>query len=142
MLASSRWRTLAVAILLLCGAAWLALALPIDGRGVEVAFAGCWISIILLAAAVHLRPVPPWLAFAAALDAGLWAGAVIKAEGTGTQLLEALPCVLIALPAHLVRQRGWGIAIKVVSSWLIAVALLAALLPTTVTPGYVPDHMD
>jgi hypothetical protein len=40
---------------------------------------------------------------------------------------------------------GWRapIVVKVVSSWLIAVAVLAATLQfLPVTPGYMPDHLD
>jgi hypothetical protein len=36
-----------------------------------------------------------------------------------------------------------SIAVKVASSWLIAIALLAAVLPfLSVTPGYMPDHLE
>lgn len=142
MLARARWRMLGLALLLLCTSAFAATFLPIRDHAVEMAFAGCWTSIILLAAAVHLRGVPPWLAVAASLDAGLWAGAVIAAEGARLDLSRALPAFALCIPAHLAWRRGWDIPVKVVSSWLIAVALLAALLPTTPTPGYVPDHMD
>ena len=35
------------------------------------------------------------------------------------------------------------LAIKIVLSWVIAVAILATLLQfLPVTPGYMPDHMD
>jgi hypothetical protein len=57
--------------------------------------------------------------------------------------LKALPCVLIFLPASWVAGRYGSIPVKVVSSWVIAVAVLAAalqLLP--VTPGYLPDHLE
>ena len=58
-------------------------------------------------------------------------------------VLQALPFVLIFLPASWVVARTTSIPVKVVSSWVIAVAVLAAtlqLLP--VTPGYLPDHLE
>lgn len=110
---------------------------------VEVAFAGCWASIALTAAAVHLpRGVPPWLALSLAINAGFWSGVVVTAAGAPVDLVRALPAALLALPAMwLVAHRG-GIAVKVVASWLIAVALLAGTLPMVATPGYAPDHME
>ena len=39
-------------------------------------------------------------------------------------------------------SRGWGIAVKVVASWLAAVAILATMLSLVPTPGYMPDHME
>lgn len=58
-------------------------------------------------------------------------------------MLRALPCVLVVLPAAWVVGRRQRIAIKVLSSWLIAVAVLAATLQfLPMTPGYLPDHMD
>lgn len=40
-------------------------------------------------------------------------------------------------------RRGLTLAVKVVVSWLIAVALLnAALRLLPVTPGYLPDHVE
>lgn len=142
MLGTARWRVLLAACIALVAAALLATFLSVRGRQIEVAFGGCWASVILLAAGVHLRRVPPWLAAAAAIDAGLWAGALIAGEGARSDLLSALPAVLVSVPAQVATRRGWQIAIKVVSSWLIAIALLAALLPTAPTPGYMPDHMD
>lgn len=116
--------------------------IPVGGDRIEVAFIGCWVSVIILALCVHMPRMPWWLALIAALDAGFWAGAVIAGEGARGDLLHALPALLTCLPALLAIRLGWPIAVKVVASWLIAVALLAALLPTVATPGYVPDHMD
>lgn len=143
LLAFAPRRAIAPGLAILVVAAIGASLLSVQGKGVEIVFAGCWVSVIALAAGVHLpKGVPLWLALAAALDAGLWSGAVIAGEGTRGDLLRAVPAVLICVPAVWAVQRGWQIAVKVVSSWLIAVALLAALLPTAPTPGYVPDHMD
>jgi len=68
---------------------------------------------------------------------------VISLAGSRLDVLKALPCALIVLPASWVVRRYDSIPVKVVSSWVIAVAVLALtlqLLP--VTPGYLPDHLE
>jgi hypothetical protein len=63
-------------------------------------------------------------------------------------LLAVLLCgasglLLALLPAAWIANRRVLIALRVVASWLIAVAMLGALLQLLpVTPGYVPDHME
>jgi hypothetical protein len=112
--------------------------------GMKIAYVGCWASLILTCLTIHLpRGVPLAAALALALLGGCFAGAVIAGQERPTDLLRALPWILLCWPARRIVARGWQVAIKVVTSWMIAVALLAALLPTMVkTPGYVPDHMD
>lgn len=109
----------------------------------EIIFAGCWISVAATAALVHLPGgVRTPLALALAGNAGLWAAGVVAISGTLTDLASALSAALLVLPAAwLVAHRG-AIAVKVVSSWLVAVAILAATLPIVPTPGYAPDHME
>ena len=116
-------------------------AAPLSLR--DPAFYGCYASIVVAALCVHLpRGVPSWLAVALGANAGLWTGAVISVAGVKLDLLKSLPFALLCIPgAWLVATRR-GIAIKVASSWLVAVALLAASLTLVPTPGYVPDHMD
>ncbi len=96
------------------------------------------------AAAVHIPAGPSrLLAIALAVNAGIWSGAVIAVAGSPLDLVKAAPCVLLAAPAGWLVRRRASIAVKVASSWLIAIAALAALLPfLPVTPGYLPDHMD
>jgi hypothetical protein len=110
----------------------------------ERAFFACWVSVIVTAASVHLgRRLKPWAVIALSVNAAVWASAVVALSGSKLDLLKALPCVLIALPASWVVGRYTSIPVKVVSSWVIAVAILAAtlqLLP--VTPGYLPDHLE
>jgi hypothetical protein len=110
----------------------------------DAVFAGCWISVIATAASVHLkRGLPLWAAVAFSVNVGVWAGAVVSASGSQLDLLKALPCVSILLPASLLVARHASIPVKVASSWVIAIAALAAtlqLLP--VTPGYLPDHLE
>jgi hypothetical protein len=110
----------------------------------EGVFFACWISVIITAASVHLgRRLNAWAAVALSLNAGLWTTAVVSLSGSVLDLLKALPCVLVFLPASWLVRRYASIPVKVVSSWVIAVAILAAalqLLP--VTPGYLPDHLE
>lgn len=111
-----------------------------------VAFAGLWISLAATALLVH---APRLLRGAGAalvgLNAGLWIGSVAAtaaprdAAGLGLALLPAA----LALPVgRWLVDRGWGIAVKVAASWLLAVGLLAGLVSQTPTPGFAPDHMD
>jgi hypothetical protein len=110
----------------------------------EGVFFACWISVIATAASVHIgRGFKTWAAVAMSLNAAVWAAAVVSLSGSKLDLLKALPCVLILLPAAWVVRSGASIPVKVVSSWVIAVAILVAtlqLLP--VTPGYLPDHLE
>lgn len=51
--------------------------------------------------------------------------------------------VLARLPAAWIADRRVLIALRIVASWLIAVAMLGAMLHfLPVTPGYLPDHME
>ncbi len=118
--------------------------LKTPSRWTDAIFYGCWISVILTALLVHLRkPMTLVATLPIAANAGLWAGGVIAAAGVPIDLLKALPWVLICVPASWLITRRLGVAIKVVASWLVAVSVLAAALPTlTPTPGYVGDHME
>ena len=109
----------------------------------ETAFLVCWATLILTAAMVHLPGGPgPKLALALGVGAGAAGGAIVSVAGVASDLLKALPWALLCVPGAWLVARGQGIAIKVASSWLIAVAILAAALPITPTPGYEPDHMQ
>jgi hypothetical protein len=58
-------------------------------------------------------------------------------------LCAAAGLVLARLPAAWIVDRRVLIALRVVASWLIAVAMLGALLQfLPVTPGYMADHME
>lgn len=112
-------------------------------RWLEPIFVGCWLSVIATASLLY-RPerLPPWLFLAAAANAGLWAGAVTAVAGRGGDLAIALPIVLLFVVGHPVVLRHWGIGLKVVASWLAAVAILATMVSLTPTPGYQSDHME
>jgi hypothetical protein len=137
-------RTFIAAMIAMAIPAGLVSFVPVGQQWADPLFFGCWTSVLTCALVVHLPGgVGPRLAILLALNAGFWAGAVIAVAGKPSDLLIALPCVLLALPGAWLVARKWQIAVKVLASWLIAVALLAATLQvTTPTPGYVPDHMD
>jgi hypothetical protein len=107
-------------------------------------FIACWAGVVAGAASIHLpRRLRRAVALPLAVNAGIWAGGVIALAGAPSDLIKALPWVLLALPAARLADTPAAIALKVAASWLIAVAALAALLPfLPVTPGYLPDHLD
>jgi len=118
--------------------------LPLPQRWLEGTFAGCWMSVIATAATLHLRRgLRPVAAIALAVNAGIWAGAVASVSGSRPGLLSALPSLLVVLPASWVSSRFTAVPVKVVSSWVMVVAVLAvALQVLPVTPGYLPDHLE
>lgn len=119
------------------------LQVPFDVSLAEAVYFFCWASVIGAAASVHLPGgLPERAAVVLALVCGAAAGAVLALAGSTRDLAAALLAALVILPASWLVARGDGIAVKVVSSWLIAIAMLAAALPLTPTPGYAPDHME
>ncbi|HEX2560188.1 hypothetical protein [Phenylobacterium sp.] len=136
-------RALPGCLALTAGAAGLAGLLPAQAWS-SVAFAGCWTSVFLCALAVHApRGLHANVALALALNAGAWSGAVVAAAGAPSDLLVALPWTLICLPGAWIVSARRQIALKVMASWLAAVAVLAVALPALIpTPGYVADHME
>ena len=109
----------------------------------EAAFVLLWGCVIASGASVHWRGgVPAAVAVGLGLASGLAAGAVVAMAGTPGDLALALPLILLWIPAGWAVARGYGIAPKVLASWLIAIAVLSAALPLIPTPGYEPDHME
>lgn len=121
----------------------LAWAAGPPARFIEPIFVACWLSVIVNAALMH-RPekIPQIALLGAAANAGLWAGLVTGVAGNGSDLAIALPCILLCVIGRPVVARGWGIAPKVLASWLTAVAILATMVSLTPTPGYKQDHME
>ena len=117
--------------------------IPIPVRWVEFVFLGCWASTVVSAALVHFpRALTGRAPLLLGVNTGAWAGATVALAGTTLDLVKAAPWLALAVPgAWLVATRR-GVAVKVVSSWLIAIAVLAAVLPIVPTPGYAPDHME
>lgn len=110
---------------------------------IEPIFIGCWASVLAAAALLYnSHRAPPAVVFVAAVNTGLWTGAVTSVAGKGLDLLVALPLLLLLLPGRALAARGWTIALKILASWLTAVAILATMVSLTPTPGYAPDHME
>lgn len=106
-------------------------------------FIGFWLSMIGTAAlAVAAREISQPLAIAAATIDGAWAGALASASESRTALAFALPVSLLFVAGQWFIRRGYGIAPRVFSSWLIAVAALAMFVSLVPTPGYEADHME
>ena len=108
-----------------------------------VSLAACWLSVVVLAASVHL---PRGLGVAPSVligvNSGLWTGLVAGGAGGVPTLLAALPWSLLCVPGWWLVARRWGVAIKVVLSWLAAAAVLSIGLGLTPTLGYEPDHRE
>lgn len=119
-------------------------ALPIPSEWLEGVFLGCWASVGATAVMVHLpRGMTPSGAVGLSFNAGLWSGAEIVLAGSRLDIVKAVACVLLLFPAAFVVDWRAPIMVKVVASWLVAVAILAAALQfLPVTPGYLPDHLD
>ena len=105
--------------------------------------AGLWLSLIGTAAFAFLAQgsTDRWRV-AAGINAGLWTGAFASLSGQHAALLLAVPLGLIFLLGRWFVDRGYPIVVKVVASWMIAIASLAIFVSLLPTPGYRPDHMQ
>ena len=110
----------------------------------EGVYLGCWISVVVIAASVHVvSRLDAWAPLLLSANAGAIASGVAAVSDARIAVLRALPCVLLLLPASYLAGRNALIPVKIVSSWIIAIALLAATLQLQpVTPGYLPDHLE
>lgn len=101
-----------------------------------------WALVIATAAVAYFpESIAAKLAPLVCAGSGAICGAAIKTAGAPPQLLIlAGAATAIFVPARRRPLVDWGV--KVVCSWIIAVAALAATLPLITTPGYQRDHMD
>jgi hypothetical protein len=131
-------------IALFVAIALLVAALPLPRSWVEAVFIGCWVSILACACAVHVTGGVSCLGgLLLSLNVGAWSGAVITLAGVMSDFGLALPCACGVFPAAWIAHRGHPIVVKVIASWLMAIALLSAALQfIPVTPGYLPDHLQ
>lgn len=130
--------------LLLILFAGIALEIPAHQQAVGVVLGGCWGSLVACALCVFWprRLSVPLVCFLVA-NAGLWSGLALATNADGASSLLPIFALLIGLPAALAIRKGYGIVPRVVTSWLLAVAMIAAVLPLVVEhPGYVADHME
>jgi len=101
-----------------------------------------WALVITTAALAYLpEAVKGRLTPLVCWASGVACGATIKVAGVPPHLLILAGAgTTIFVPAGRWPLVDWGV--KVVCSWLIAVAVLAVTLPLITTPGYQRDHMD
>jgi hypothetical protein len=133
------WQSLAS----LSGSALLFTLVFDTGNSPEIIFAGFWLSMIGTAAAVWFRSgVQQPLAIGAAINNGAWSGALAAASDLRLLMMIALPVSLLFVAGRWFKQQGYGIALKVLSSWLVAVGALAMFVSLVPTPGYEADHME
>lgn len=110
----------------------------------DMAFLNSWISVVGSASCVYLScPVGLLPALLLSVNAGIWCGAVNALAGSPFGILQSLPAVAVLWPIAWAARRDATLAIKVIGSWLIAMAALSATLQfLPVTPGYLPDHLE
>jgi len=101
-----------------------------------------WAAVMVTAAVAYFREgIATKLAPLVSTASGVICGIAVKTAGAPPQLL-----ILAGAAAAIFVAPGrpplvdWGV--KVVCSWLIAIAALAVTLPLITTPGYQRDHMD
>jgi hypothetical protein len=100
------------------------------------------ISVLVTVLPIHLQDrVSDLLALVLSACAGSLVGLTI-AVGADAEPLATLPIILLFIVGRGLVTRGYSLVPKVISGWLVAIALLSAALPLVATPGYVPDHID
>lgn len=137
----TKWRSTGIA-----AAALLVTAIAAPPIPDQVALTGCWIMLTAVAVVVYAptlaanRPLLPMLG---ALASGAWGGVLLAPGGPGLAAGSALGFAGLLVVASLIAHRGWGLALRVVTSWAVAVAILVGTMPYFVAhPGYVPDHRE
>ncbi len=103
-----------------------------------------WIAIVSCSVSVHLaKALEIRVAIVLATMAGATGGAVVSVVHERASIVLLAFVALTTCLAARAAVRRVPLAPKVVSSWLIAVAMLAATLQMLpITPGYMPDHLE
>lgn len=142
MLSFAARTTAALSIALAVLMAFAANAVAPDTIVHHAATIACWGVILIMAVLTFWpRQWPALVTISVSVAAGFVAGAFVATAATPPKLWQAMLVILVALPATLAVERGYPMFPRVVMSWLLAVAMLAALLPYVVShPGYIPDH--
>ncbi len=106
-------------------------------------FVGVFATVIAMGALTYFpSPVAQRWATPLAVAAGAGVGTMASASGRKSDLLLVLPLALLFIPGRWIVARGLDLGIKIVASWMIAVALLATFVSMTPVPGYEPDHKE
>lgn len=108
-----------------------------------IVFAGLFGSLIVIAILTYI-PAARWrhLVIPMSINAGLWLGACAAMTSTSGGLAIGLLPLLLYFLVDWIAQRKFLILIKVVASWMIAIASLSLFVSLVPTPGYKPDHME
>ncbi|MFN2474615.1 MAG: hypothetical protein ABR588_11955 [Sphingomicrobium sp.] len=131
----------AIVAIALVAIAVSAIVLPLEWQAYVVI--ACWAGTLLFALAIYVaRPIPLTAAVLAAVLAGLMVGALTSEIGRPTVLALALPCVLVSLPASWLVQRRKAIVLKVLTSWIVAVAILSTGLTLAAGVNAGADHLE
>lgn len=143
MLAYARPRSVLAAIVVLglsaLGAS--AIVFPLEWQAYVVI--ACWCGTMLFAMAIYLaRSIPVLGAILAAATAGAMTGALTGEIGRPGVLASALPCVLVCLPAGWLVRRRHAIVLKVLTSWIVAVAVLSTGLTIAAGVNAGADHLE
>lgn len=125
-------------------AAGVALSLaPFPNSASGIIFTGLWLSVIATAALTFVpRRIANRLIIPAGINAGAWAGSLAGLSDKPGGLFLALTLGLLFIPARWFTMHGHHIVVKVVASWMIAIASLSMFVSFMPTPGYKPDHME
>ena len=131
-----------VAMVAFAAAALVAFSMPFD-LPPDAIFTGLWLSMVAAAILVYL-PVSRWsvAVLPICLNAGFWSGVYAGLTGGRAAFLVAILMLCIAIPARWLARGKFTIALKVVASWMIAIASLSLFVTLIPTPGYKPDHME
>ena len=122
--------------------AFMASRLRLDETANDVAILLCCAAVSVLAVRTYWpSPLKQLDSLAISAIAGLVSGTTLAASVPPPSLWQPMLASLVVVPAMVAVERGYAIVPRVVASWLVAVAVLAALLPYVVAhPGYVPEH--
>lgn len=139
----AEWRSAWICLGLFAAVAIGTAFLPLPPQFDRPIVAGLLLSSIATAASVFIPGAlaQGWAA-AAAFNGGAWLGAAAAVSDTRSLIAFALPLGLLFVPGRMLVRQNYGIAVKVFSSWLIAVASLPMFVFLVPTPGYERDHME
>lgn len=142
MLAFASNRVAGLALAALAGAASLTF-LATRNMPQDLVFAGLWGSMIAVAGTTFLR-IGRWpiVFITLSIIAGFWLGACAAVTSEFPDLIWGTVAAFICFPARWLADHRFDIVIKVVASWMIAIASLSMFVSLMPTPGYKPDHME
>ena len=111
--------------------------LSVPDVSAAVLFPMIWLMIAVFSVFVYW---PRRLSFALTATLAILAG-MVGGVAIAPQSFAPLLAISVVVPSTVAVVRGYAIAPRVVSAWLLAVTMLGAILPYVVAhPGYVADH--